>query len=100
MYSEVITGFLPGLGNILRCKKLLIGVQKISDTVKKSISKYDPDLDPFFRRIRIRFFHTGSAADPMLLFSLVAAPDQSDTSVIIWDFWTVTFEHTNLRFPA
>ena len=27
---------------------------------------------------------------------------QSDiyTSVIIRDFWTVTFEHTNLRFPA
>ena len=22
------------------------------------------------------------------------------TSVIIRDFWTVTFEHTNLRFPA
>ena len=56
MYSEVITGFLPGLGNILRCKKLLIGVQKISDTVKKSISKYDLDLDPFFSKDPDSFF--------------------------------------------
>ena len=32
--------------------------------------------------------------------NLFLHPVHSDTSVTIRDFWTVTFEHTNLRFPA